>query len=210
MNSLFPGAARAQPLPLPLGPAYNTSDFKAYVNITFQMSTDQPASGFAVNQSFLSLLVNQLGQLYYPQGVLFEVGPFIFHFCQSFPAANMCMPLRTAAAALAACTADRITIPRASQMSACVASLPGAHPCMQACVRRCAPSSHGLHGMPSPVPMQVLDLVAANANDSMVDCTIPVAGGNWGICASMLMMLQDDTKATFVKSTLVNVVRASN
>ena len=70
--------------------------------------------------------------------------------------------------------------------------------------------SRGLLGMPSPVLMQVLDLVAANANDSMVDCTIPMAGGNWGICASMLMMLQDDTRATFVKSTLVNVVRASN
>ena len=56
--------------------------------------------------------------------------------------------------------------------------------------------------------LQVLDLVAANANDSMVDCTLPNAGGNWGICASMLMLLQDDTKATFVKSTLVNVVRA--
>lgn len=58
--------------------------------------------------------------------------------------------------------------------------------------------------------MQVLDLVAANANDSMVDCTLPGAAGNWGICASMLIMLQDDTKATFVKSTLVNVVRAGN
>ena len=64
--------------------------------------------------------------------------------------------------------------------------------------------------MPSPVTLQVLDLVAANANDSMVDCTIFGAGGNWGICASMLMMLQDDTKATFVKSTLVNVVRDGN
>ena len=58
--------------------------------------------------------------------------------------------------------------------------------------------------------MQVLDLVAANRNDSMVDCTIPSAGGNWGICASMLMMLQDDSKATFVKSTLVNVVSTRN
>lgn len=64
--------------------------------------------------------------------------------------------------------------------------------------------------MPNPVVVQVLDLVAANANDSMVDCTIPGAGGNWGMCASMLMMLQDDTKATFVKSTLVNVVRERN
>ena len=74
VNSLFPGGARTQPLALPLGPAYNNSDFKSYVNVTFQMYTDQPAGGFAVNQSFLSLLVNQLGQLYYPQGVLFEVG----------------------------------------------------------------------------------------------------------------------------------------
>jgi len=57
--------------------------------------------------------------------------------------------------------------------------------------------------------MQVLDLVAANGNDSMVDCTLPGAGGNWGMCVSMLFMLQDDTKATFVKSTFVSVVRAS-
>ena len=78
---MFPGGARAQPLPLPLGPAYNNSDFKAYVNVTFQMYTDQPASGFAVNQSFLSLLVNQLGQLYYPQGVLFEVSDSLAASC---------------------------------------------------------------------------------------------------------------------------------
>lgn len=73
VNSMFPGGARAQPLPLPLGPAYNNSDFNSYVNVTFQMYTDQPASAFAVNQSLLSQLVNQLGQLYYPRGVLFEV-----------------------------------------------------------------------------------------------------------------------------------------
>ena len=70
---MFPGGARAQPLPLPLGPAYNNSDFNSFVNVTFQMYTDQPARAFAVNQSLLSQLVNQLGQLYYPQGVLFEV-----------------------------------------------------------------------------------------------------------------------------------------
>ncbi len=58
------------------------------------------------------------------------------------------------------------------------------------------------------MPLQVLDLVPANANDSMVDCTIPNAGRNWGVCTSMLMLLQDDTKTNFVKSTLVNVVRA--
>ena len=73
VNSLFPGDARIQPLPLPLGPAYNNSDFKAYVNVTVQMYTDQPAGSFAVNQSVLSNLVNGLGRLYYPQGVLFEV-----------------------------------------------------------------------------------------------------------------------------------------
>ena len=79
VNSLFPGDARIQPLPLPLGPAYNNSDFKAYINVTFQMYTDQPSSSFAVNQSVLSNIVNQLGQLYYPQGVLFEVGMFPLH-----------------------------------------------------------------------------------------------------------------------------------
>ena len=79
VNSLFPGDARIQPLPLPLGPAYNNSDFKAYVNVTFHMYTDQPSSSFAVNQSVLSNIVNQLGQLYYPQGVLFEVGMFPLH-----------------------------------------------------------------------------------------------------------------------------------
>ena len=73
VNSLFPGDARIQPLPLPLGPAYNNTDFKAYLNVTVQMYTDQPAGSFAVNQSVLSNLVNGLGRLYYPQGVLFEV-----------------------------------------------------------------------------------------------------------------------------------------
>lgn len=49
------------------------------MNVTFQMYTDQPQSAFAVNQSVLSDLVNQLGQLYYPQGVLFEVsGPRVW------------------------------------------------------------------------------------------------------------------------------------
>ena len=55
--------------------------------------------------------------------------------------------------------------------------------------------------------MQVLDLIPANGNDSMVDCTIAGAGHNWGLCASMLVMLQDDSKVAFVKSTLLSVVR---
>lgn len=59
----------------------------------------------------------------------------------------------------------------------------------------------------SSLPMQVLDLIPANANDSMVDCTIAGAGNNWGLCASMMMMLQDDTKTSFVKSTFLPVVR---
>ena len=83
VNSLFPGDARIQPLPLPLGPAYNNSDFKAYVNVTVQMYTDQPAGSFAVNQSVLSNLVNGLGRLYYPQGVLFEVWLHTFTFSLS-------------------------------------------------------------------------------------------------------------------------------
>lgn len=49
-------------------------------------------------------------------------------------------------------------------------------------------------------------MVPANKNDSMVGCTIPAAGPNWGMCASVLMMLQDDTRTTFVNSTLVNAV----
>lgn len=57
---------------------------------------------------------------------------------------------------------------------------------------------------------QVLDLVAANGNDSVVDCTIPGAGMRWGMCASMLMMLQDDTKTTFVKGTLGAVVKLTH
>ena len=40
----------------------------------------------------------------------------------------------------------------------------------------------------------------------MVDCTIAGAGNNWGLCASMMMMLQDDTKTSFVKSTFLPVV----
>ena len=59
----------------------------------------------------------------------------------------------------------------------------------------------------SSLPMQVLDLIPANANDSMVDCTIAGAGNNWGLCASMMMMLLDDTKTSFVKSTFLPVVR---
>jgi hypothetical protein len=53
---------------------------------------------------------------------------------------------------------------------------------------------------------QVLDVVPANDNDSMVGCAIPAAGPSWGMCASVLMMLQDATKTTFVNSSFVNVV----
>jgi hypothetical protein len=72
-NSLFPGGAKVQPLPLPLGPAYNNSDFDAFVNVTLSYYADAPFSSFSVNQSTLALLVNLLGQLYYPEGILFEV-----------------------------------------------------------------------------------------------------------------------------------------
>ena len=61
------------PLPLPLGPAYNTSSFRAFVNITVNAYADGPASSFPVNISTLSDLVNLLGQMYYPQGILFQV-----------------------------------------------------------------------------------------------------------------------------------------
>lgn len=72
-NALFPGGASVLPLPLPLGPAYNTSNFRAYVNVTVSAYADGPASGFTVNISTLSDLVNLLGQMYYPQGILFQV-----------------------------------------------------------------------------------------------------------------------------------------
>lgn len=62
-----------QPLPLPLGPAYNNSDFQAFVNVTVSAYADGPAGSFAVNLTSLSGLVNSLGQIYYPQGILFEV-----------------------------------------------------------------------------------------------------------------------------------------
>lgn len=72
-NALFPGGASVLPLPLPLGPAYNISNFRAFVNVTVSAYADGLASNFAVNVSTLSDLVNLLGQLYYPQGILFEV-----------------------------------------------------------------------------------------------------------------------------------------
>ncbi len=74
-NALFPSGAGIQPLPLPLGPAYNNSNFKAFVNITVSAYANGPASSFIVNITSLSILVNSLGKLYYPQGILFEVNP---------------------------------------------------------------------------------------------------------------------------------------
>ena len=73
VNALFPGGATVQPLPLPLGPAYNTSDFKAFLNVTINMYTDRPFGNWSITQTSLSSLVNEMGQLYYPLGVLFEV-----------------------------------------------------------------------------------------------------------------------------------------
>ena len=72
-DALFPGSALVQPTPLPLGPAYNTSSFEAFMNVTLQYYADAPAAGFAVTQASLGTLVNLLGQLYYPEGILFEV-----------------------------------------------------------------------------------------------------------------------------------------
>ena len=73
VNSLFPGDATVQPLPLPLGPAYNTSSFRAFLNVTFSYYADAPSSSFAITQGALATLVNLLGRLYYPEGILFEV-----------------------------------------------------------------------------------------------------------------------------------------
>lgn len=74
VNSLFPGGATVQPLPLPLGPAYNTSSFRAFLNVTFSYYADAPSTNFTITQGALATLVNVLGRLYYPQGILFEVG----------------------------------------------------------------------------------------------------------------------------------------
>ena len=65
-DALFPGGAVVQPTPLPLGPAYNTSSFRAFMNVTLQCYADAPAAGFAVTQGSLGTLVNLLGQLYLP------------------------------------------------------------------------------------------------------------------------------------------------
>ncbi|BDA40607.1 probable serine/threonine-protein kinase CTR1 at N-terminal half [Coccomyxa sp. Obi] len=122
-NSLFPGGAGIQPLPLPLGPAYNNSNFKAFVNVTVSAYADGPASSFTVNITTLSILVNSLGKLYYPMGILFEV----------------------------------------------------------------------------------LSMVPANSNDAVVDCTIPQASGKMGVCVSMMVLLLDDTRTSFVTTSLDNV-----
>ncbi len=54
--------------------------------------------------------------------------------------------------------------------------------------------------------IQVLTMVPANSNDSMVDCTIPQASGKMGVCVSMMVMLLDDTRTSFVTTSLDNVV----
>ena len=59
---------------------------------------------------------------------------------------------------------------------------------------------------PSPGPMQVLYMVPANANDSVVGCTIPTGTGRMGLCVNVLFLLLDDTRLPWLNATLVDVV----
>jgi hypothetical protein len=42
--------------------------------VTFSYYADAPSTNFTITQGALATLVNVLGRLYYPQGILFEVG----------------------------------------------------------------------------------------------------------------------------------------
>lgn len=55
---------------------------------------------------------------------------------------------------------------------------------------------------------QLLYMVPANGNDSVVDCTIQQANGKMGVCINMLILLLDDTRLPFLNSTFVDMVSA--
>ena len=164
-NALFPGGAGVQPLPLPLGPAYNNSNFKAFVNVTVSAYADGPASSFNVNITTLSTLVNSLGKLYYPLGILFEV--------------LLNMTLRRLIPNMILQIADNVSV-----LNFELRLKQNRHTC----------------------DSQVLSIVPANSNDPMVNCTIPQASGKMGVCVSMMVLLLDDTRTSFVKTSLDNVV----
>jgi hypothetical protein len=56
--------------------------------------------------------------------------------------------------------------------------------------------------------LQVLYMVQANVNDSVVDCSIPAAAGRMGLCVNALLLLLDDTRLNWLNSTLTDVVRS--
>ena len=59
---------------------------------------------------------------------------------------------------------------------------------------------------PQVLAAQMLYMVQANANDSVVGCTIPAGVGRMGLCVNMLFLLLDDTRLPWLNATLVNVV----
>lgn len=65
-------ASPLRPVPLPLGPAYNTSAaFAAAWNVSAAWALDDP-TGLRANETVVGALVRALGTAFYPSGVLFE------------------------------------------------------------------------------------------------------------------------------------------
>ena len=60
------------------------------MNMTLRAYADAPAAGFAVTQGNLGILVNLLGQLYYPQGILFEASQSICSCFRRLPGFCAC------------------------------------------------------------------------------------------------------------------------
>ncbi|KAK9832049.1 hypothetical protein WJX81_002111 [Elliptochloris bilobata] len=75
VDVLFPGspASPLQPVPLPLGPAYNTSTgFAAAWNVSATLTLDAPMP-LRANESAVGAVVRALGTAFYPSGALFEL-----------------------------------------------------------------------------------------------------------------------------------------
>lgn len=65
-------ASPLRPVPLPLGPAYNTSAaFAAAWNVSAAWALDDPA-GLRANETVVGALVRAFGTAFYPSGALFE------------------------------------------------------------------------------------------------------------------------------------------
>ncbi len=65
-------ASPLRPVPLPLGPAYNTSAaFAAAWNVSTAWALDDPA-GLRANETVVGALVRAFGTAFYPSGTLFE------------------------------------------------------------------------------------------------------------------------------------------